>query len=80
MAETVHTNTSRKEAEATMKELLIELVKERQFLYDKAHKDHFRRNKKDQAWDKIANILDVPDEYNCFLFMAVPNDLKCFVN
>ena len=62
MAETVHTNTSRKEVEATMKELLIELVKERQFLYDKAHRDHFRKNKKDEAWDKISKILGIPGE------------------
>ena len=62
MAETVHTNTTRKEAEATMKEMLIDLVKERQFIYDKSHKDHFRKNKKDQAWDEISKILDVPGE------------------
>ena len=58
----MHTNTTRKEAEATMKEMLIDLVKERQFIYDKSHKDHFRKNKKDQAWDEISKILDVPGE------------------
>ena len=80
MAETATKNVSAKEADATMKELLIDLVQARQFIYDKSHRDHFCKNKKDEAWDKISKILGVPGEYCFFFFMPVPNYLKCFVN
>ena len=40
---------STKEVEATMKELLIELVRARQFLYDKAHPMHYGTNAKAEA-------------------------------
>ena len=62
MAETVAKTVSPKEAEATMKELLIDLVQARQFIYDKSHKDHYRKNKKDEVWDEISKILNVPGE------------------
>ena len=44
---------SAKEAETNMKELLIELVHARQFLYDKAHHLHYTTNAKAEAWDEI---------------------------
>ena len=80
MADTATKKVSGKEAEATMKELLIDLVQARVFIYDKSHRDHFRKNKKDEAWDEISKILGVPGEYCFIFFVPVPNDLKCFVN
>ena len=81
MAENVPKTMSHKEAQASMKELLIDLVKGRPFLYNKAHRDHYRKNKKDEAWDEISKILDVPGEY-CFLFHGSTKCFKmlCFVN
>ena len=56
-----------KEAEENMKELLINLVKARQFIYDKSHPLHYRTNAKVEAWDEISKILTIPSEY-LFLF------------
>ena len=56
-----------KEAEENMKELLIDLVKARQFIYDKSHPLHYRTNAKVEAWDEISKILTIPSEY-LFLF------------
>ena len=56
------TGRTPKESEAIMKELLIDLVRERQFLYDKSHKFHYRSNAKAEAWDEISKILSIPGE------------------
>ena len=56
-----------KEAEENMKELLIDLVKARQFLYDKSHTLHYCTNAKAEAWDEISKILTIPGKY-LFLF------------
>ena len=56
-----------KEAEENMKELLIDLVKARQFIYDKSHPLHYHTNAKAEAWDEISKILTIPSEY-LFLF------------
>ena len=56
-----------KEAEENMKELLIDLVKSRQFIYDKSHPLHYRTNAKAEAWDEISKILSIPGEYLLFL-------------
>ena len=56
-----------KEAEENMKELLINLVKVRQFIYDKSHTLHYWTNAKAEVWDKISKILTIPGEY-LFLF------------
>ena len=56
-----------KEAEENMKELLIDLVKARQFIYDKSHPLHYHTNAKAEAWDEISKILTIPSEYP-FLF------------
>ena len=59
-----------KEAEATMKELLIDLVWARQFLYDKSHPMHYRTNAKAEVWDKISKVLNIPGEYS-YLFSSL---------
>ena len=56
-----------KEAEENMTELLINLVKARQFIYDKSHPLHYRTNAKAEAWDEISKILSIPGEYLLFL-------------
>ena len=53
---------SAKEAEANMKELLIDLVKAWEFLYNKLHPLHYHTNAKAEAWDKISKILSLPGE------------------
>ena len=58
---------SAKEAEENRKELLIDLVKVRQFIYDKSHALHYLTNAKAEAWDKISKILTIPGKY-LFLF------------
>ena len=45
-----------------MKELLIDLVRARQFLYDKTHSMHYWTNAKAEAWDEISKILSIPSE------------------
>ena len=45
-----------KEAEENMKQLLIDLVKARQFIYDKSHPLHYCTNAKAEAWDEISKI------------------------
>ena len=57
-----------KEAEENMKELLIDLVKARQFIYDKAHPLHYCTNAKAEVWDEISKILTIPGEYLFLLF------------
>ena len=56
-----------KEAEENMKELLIDLVKARQLIYDKSHPLHYQTNAKAEAWDEISKILSIPGEYLLFL-------------
>ena len=57
-----------KEAEENMKELLIDLVKARQFIYDKSHPLHYRTNAKAEVCDEISKILTIPSEYLFLLF------------
>ena len=52
-----------KEAEQNMNELLIDLVKVRQFIYYKSHTLHYCTNAKAEAWDEISKILTIPGEY-----------------
>ena len=51
-----------KEAEDNMKELLIELVKGRQFIYGKCHPMDYHTNGKAESWDEISKILNIPSE------------------
>ena len=57
---------SHREAEATMKNLLIDLVKARPLIYDKSHPYHYRTNATNEAWDEISKILGVPGMFLTF--------------
>ena len=46
-----------------LKRLLIDLVKEKPFIYDKSHCDHFRANMRTEVFHDIGNILGIPGEY-----------------
>ena len=53
-----------------VKNLLIDLVREHPAIYDKSHGDHFRANIRNEIWDEIGKILDVPGElfyFNCVI-------------
>ena len=54
---------SRREAEATMKNLLIDLVKARPLIYDKSHPLHYCTNARNEAWDEISKILGIPGKF-----------------
>ena len=43
-----------------VKNLLIDLVRAHPAIYDKSHPDHFRVNMRNEIWDEIGKILDVP--------------------
>ena len=60
-----------KEVEENIKELLIELVKARQFIYDKAHPLHYHTNAKAKPWDEISKILTIPGEYLFLSFLLL---------
>ena len=60
-----------KEAEENMKELLIELVKARQFIYDKGHPLHYCTNAKVEVWDEISKILTMLGVYLFLLFLLL---------
>ena len=36
------------------------MVREHPAIYDKSHPDHFRVNLRNEIWDEIGKILDVP--------------------
>ena len=49
-----------REVDVEVKNLLIDLVREHPAIYDKSHPDHFRVNLRNEIWDEIGKILDVP--------------------
>ena len=55
-----------KEVDAEIKNLLIDLVRAHPAFYDKGHGDHFRANIRNEIWDQIGKILDVPGEFFYF--------------
>ena len=55
-----------REAEATMNNLLIDLVKVRSLIYDKSHPLHYPTNASNKAWDEISKILGVPGKFLTF--------------
>ena len=50
----------RREVDVEVKNLLIDLVRQHPAIYDKSHPDHFRVNLRNEIWDEIGKILDVP--------------------
>ena len=57
---------SHREAEATMKNLLIDLVKARPLIYDKSHPLHYQTNVRNEAWHEISKILRIPGKFLTF--------------
>ena len=51
-----------KEVNVEVKNLLIDLVRQHPAIYDKSHPDHFRVNLRNEIWDEIRKILDVPSK------------------
>ena len=51
-----------KEIDVEVKNLLIDLVRQHPAIYDKSHPDHFRVNLRNEIWDEISKILDVPSK------------------
>ena len=49
-----------REVDVEVKNLLIDLVRQHPAIYDKSHPDHFRVNLRNEIWDEIGKILDVP--------------------
>ena len=66
---------------AEIKNLLIDLVKQHPFIYDKSHTLHYRTNARNEVWDEIGKILSIPGKlHNClcrsiYKFMQL-NSLK----
>ena len=54
-------NNNAREADAEIKNLLIDLVRQRVLIYDRLH---YRTNARNEAWDEIGKILGIPGE--CF--------------
>ena len=69
---------------AEIKNLLIDLVKQHPLIYDKSHPLHYRTNARNEVWDEIGKILNIPGKlhnYLCFacfvdLFINAANSLK----
>ena len=49
-----------REAEAELKSLLIDLVRQHPLIYDKSHPQHFRTNARNEVWAEIGGILGIP--------------------
>ena len=45
---------------------LIDLVQQHPAIYDKSHLDHFCMNLRNEIWDEIGKILNIPGKLNCF--------------
>ena len=46
-----------------LKNLLIDLVKEKPFIYDKSHRDHYKANMRTEVFHNIGNILGIPSQF-----------------
>ena len=54
---------------AEIKNLLIDLVKQHPLIYDKSHPLHYRTNARNEVWDEIGKILNIPGKlHNCLCF------------
>ena len=68
-----------REAEAELKSLLIDLVRQHPLIYDKSHPLHFRTNARNEVWAEIGQILGIPGKLvfslNCSMnFESVFNE------
>ena len=53
---------------AEIKNLLIDLVKAHPLIYDKSHPLHYHTNARNEVWDEIGKILNIPGKlHNCSL-------------
>ena len=64
-----------------IKNLLIDLVKQHPLIYDKSHPLHYQTNARNEVWDEIGKILNIPGKlHKCFcfvdLFINLCNSLK----
>ena len=60
---------------AEIKNMLIDLVRQHKLIYDKSHPLHYRTNARNEVWDEIGKILNIPGKlHNCLCFA-----LLCFV-
>ena len=51
---------------AEIKNILIDLVKQHPLIYDKSHPLHYRTNARNEVWDEIGKILNIPGKlHNC---------------
>ena len=58
--------SSHTEQMAEIKNLLIDLVKDQPLIYDKNHPLHYRTNARNEVWDEIGKILNIPGKlHNC---------------
>ena len=59
---------------AEIKNMLIDLVRQHPLIYDKSHSLHYQTNARNEVWDEIGKILNIPGKlHNCLCFA-----LLCF--
>ena len=53
---------------AEIKNMLIDLVRQHPLIYDKSHPLHYQTNARNEVWDEIGKILNIPGKlHNCLL-------------
>ena len=62
---------AQQEGQIEIKNLLIDLVREKPIIYDKAHPDHFRANMRNEVWHEIGGVLGIPGKFYILYHMAL---------
>ena len=66
-----------REAEFRLKCSIIDEIKEYPVLYDKAHPNHFRRDHKEEVYERIGTALDL--EGNRFLLYINVTSIRLYM-
>ena len=64
---------------AEIKNLLIDLVKQHPLIYNKSHPLDYRTNARNEVWDEINKILNIPGKlHNCLCLDLFINSCAFF--
>lgn len=67
------------ELKMSFEELLIDLVREREFLYNTRSKTYKNVLKRNAAWEEIGQILNRPGNYILEVIKSLNNNLRLFL-
>ena len=61
---------------AEIKNISIDLVKQHPLIYDKSHPLDYWTNARNEVWDEIGKILNIPGKlHNCLCFVDLFNEI-----